>query len=112
MCIRDRRPQRRCIEHEPLIDNRDAIAAPERDLGTIEDTTDLHRGIAGDRDQIDPVPIACNTAVKIGRVFDGAEVTLRRSDGVAVVDQRFMFDAPALWAPVSYTHLRAHETVL
>lgn len=49
---------------------------------------------------IDPVPVACSTSVRIGRVFDGAEVTLRRDDGITVVDQQFMFDAPALWAPV------------
>jgi hypothetical protein len=49
---------------------------------------------------IDPIPVACNTSVLITQVFDGAEVTLRRGDDQPPVDLQFMFDAPALWAPV------------
>jgi hypothetical protein len=49
---------------------------------------------------IDPAPVACNTAVRITQVFDGARVILRRDDGQQAVDLHFTFDAPQLWARV------------
>ena len=53
-----------------------------------------------DAPTIDPIPVACNTSVKITHVFDGADVTLRRDDGTQVIDLQYLFDAPALWARI------------
>jgi hypothetical protein len=50
--------------------------------------------------EIDPAPVACNTAIKISKVYDGAEVTVRRDNGVRTINLSYMFDAPALLASV------------
>ncbi len=49
---------------------------------------------------IDPTPLACQSAIRVSGVYDGAMVFLDRSDGRTVSEQRSAFDTSAMWISV------------
>jgi hypothetical protein len=73
-------------------------------IGAGPTTSRVPQPLPGDRNDrlpapmIDPPPLACQSAVRVGNIFDGAEVVLERSDGKSVTQQRAGFDLSALWA--------------
>jgi hypothetical protein len=47
-----------------------------------------------------PTPLACQSAIHVSGVYDGAEVIVGRSDGRTVSEQRSASDTSALWITV------------
>lgn len=91
---------------DPLLAGSFQISQAATGLGSGAPTTRTAVPLAGssgeplDHPVIDPPPVACNRAVRVVGVVDGAEVTLVRDDGVSSTEQRHFFDASALWVPL------------
>jgi hypothetical protein len=91
------------LPHSTTISVRQSV--PALGAGPTEDLLSLtlpgHVGDPVPAAGLDVVPLACESAVHVGRVFDGAEVILTRSDGRRRSEVRSGFDAPSLWFPLA-----------